>query len=101
MLNKKKKFDYIAIYRSKRRFLYFCSNVDFAQNVDVNRAQYVHWLFASAYKSVRSAPCLLSPVLFFIASSNIVFKCFEGLRTGMSNFRSDNRDRKSTLQRSQ
>src|SRR5277367_7057928 len=80
-----------------------------------------HWLFAAStverapWSEHRGAstehqgrnqlsyrvPCLISPALLIVENSNIVFKCFEGLRTRISDFRSDSPDRETTLQRSQ
>ena len=76
-----------------------------------------HWLFAAStehrapeHQSTEHqgrnqlsyrVPCLISPALLIVENSNIVFKCFEGLRTRISDFRSDSPDRETTLQRSQ
>jgi len=54
-----------------------------------------------SYRAISRIPCLINSALLIVESQNIVFKCFEGLRTRISDFRSDSPDRKSTLQRSQ
>jgi hypothetical protein len=65
-----------------------------------------HWLFAPNTQrrtpyAVRRAPCLISPVLIIVSSSNFIFKTFSSPGIRIFHFRSKSPDRKYTLQRSQ